>query len=107
MESGVIQSRRTFDFEVERSFVLEIISMDNATNSLYSSSLLIVNISDINDNTPFFINFPPDVSIPENFTVGYFIAEAKANDLDSGNNALVSTLLQVHVQYPIIFSIYS
>ena len=89
--TGRIQSRRPFDYENERVFNLEIIAEDNTSYPLSDRATLTISISDINDNTPFFINFPSNVSYAEDLTVGSIIANISANDVDSGINREVHT----------------
>ncbi len=88
--NGEINSRRPFDYEKEQSFTLEIIALDNVTNPLSDTATLIISIADINDNTPFFEDFPFNVSYPENTMVGTLIANITADDLDSGVNSEAS-----------------
>lgn len=88
-ESGVVRSLVTFDFEMEQYFVLEILAIDNGTYPRNDTAVLRIDISDINDNTPFFQNFTSDVSFPENTTLNSLIADINASDLDSTNNAQV------------------
>ena len=87
--TGVINSRRPFDYEREQSFTLEILAFDNVTEPLSDSAALVISITDINDNTPFFEDFPSNVSYAENIVVGTSIANISADDLDSNVNSEV------------------
>lgn len=63
-----------------------------ATNnpSCNSSSTLIVELVDVNDNNPMFINFPDTATICEDAPVGTEMLTITTSDLDFGNNALVA-----------------
>lgn len=84
-----VQSLRSFDYEMEPSFVIELVAMDNATTPLTDTALLTIYISDQNDNDPFFVNLPSSVNYSESTAVGSFIADVEARDLDSGVNSEV------------------
>lgn len=92
MTTGTLRSRRSFDFEQEMSFDLEIIAVDNGNFSRMDTAQLIINITDINDNAPFFLNLPNSLDFPENISVGTPIMNVMADDFDSGNNAMVKKI---------------
>lgn len=85
--TGTVRSLRVFDYEVEQSFVLEVVAVNNATEpALNDTAQLTIFIADINDNNPFFIDFPANVTFPEDLMLGSPIANITADDLDSGIN---------------------
>ncbi|KAF6205675.1 hypothetical protein GE061_019848, partial [Apolygus lucorum] len=59
-----------------------------------SSSDVVVNILDANDNSPIFSQPSYTFSVPENFPIGSQIAEIKATDNDSGDFGKVSYSLR-------------
>lgn len=87
--TGEISSLRAFDFEEEQSFLLDIIAYDNVTDPLTDTAQLLIIITDINDNFPFFVDFPFNISYPEDITPGTLIANITAFDVDSTVNAEV------------------
>ena len=92
MLTADVRALRVFDFEQVQSFVLSIVASDNSTSSpLFDEAQLIVNITDINDNTPFFVDFPANISLSEDISVGDMITVIGAEDNDSTTNAQVST----------------
>ena len=91
VNSGVVRSLREFDYELEQSFHLVVVVMDNTTTPLNDTAQLTIFIADINDNVPFFINFPSNVSYPEDIPIGYSIANIMADDIDSGINQQVGS----------------
>ena len=96
-ESMKVMNIRSFDFEQEQVLVVNITVRDNATDDmiLSDSAILRVHIIDVNDNTPYFINFPSDVLFvfPEDSPPGTTVASIMANDNDSTSNGDVSTTI--------------
>ena len=90
-ETREITTLRSFDYEQVQSFEVTILVRDNATDYRMSTSILRVDITDINDNTPYFVNFPVGqvVMVEENTTVGTLIQDIDAVDTDSSSNAQV------------------
>ena len=85
-----VRSERQFDFETERIFVLDVIAYDNVTvDPLTDTAQLVITITDENDNTPFFVNIPSNLSYPEDTPVGATITTITADDSDSRINAEV------------------
>ena len=74
---------RTLNFNVEVQDPLGQQHSDTAN--------VIINVYDINDNAPSFINPPAEVEIAENANIGAeVIANLAAEDIDSGENATFS-----------------
>lgn len=81
---------KSFDYEQVQSFEVTIFVRDNATDYRTSNATLTVIITDVNDNAPYFINFPEEqIAVEENTTVGTLIEDIDAMDVDSGSNAQV------------------
>lgn len=92
VSTGIVRSLRVFDYETEQSFVLEVLAVNTATEpALSDTAQLTIFIADVNDNPPFFINFPTNVSFAEDLTLGSSIANITADDQDSGINREVRT----------------
>lgn len=94
--SGVLQSLRAFDYEAEQSFILRITAMDNTSIPLSDSVPLTIFISDINDNFPFFVDFPFNGSFSEATPLGSPIASIDADDIDSGVNSEVNIFIRLY-----------
>lgn len=91
MLTAQVRALRAFDYEQVQSFVLSIIASDNSSTSpMFDEAELIVNITDVNDNTPFFVDFPVNISLSEDTAVGDMITVIGAQDNDSSTNAQVS-----------------
>lgn len=85
-DTGVLSTRVKLDFEEESSYTVKL-SISDGTNRDEASVL--VEVLDINDNSPVFENHPATVSVPEDHKVGDNVTSVKATDADAGFNAEV------------------
>ncbi|CAJ0938575.1 unnamed protein product [Ranitomeya imitator] len=98
--TGVIYAQRSFDFEMNREFNIQIIARDNGSPSLNSSTTLRICIVDQNDNSPVILYPSPEVDsstfemVPWTSEQGSLVSKVVAVDADSGHNAWLSYFLQ-------------
>ncbi|XP_075712340.1 protocadherin gamma-C5-like isoform X3 [Rhinoderma darwinii] len=71
-------------------------AMDMGSPSLSSQVTIIVNISDVNDNPPLFLNQDLNTFIHENNEPGHLLYTLSAFDRDEGNNAKYTYSLAEH-----------
>ncbi|XP_040297553.1 protocadherin gamma-B1-like isoform X20 [Bufo bufo] len=97
METGVIYTQRSFDYEQHKEFKMRIIARDNGSPSLSSNITLVINIVDQNDNAPKILYPSPDSAgisefemVPFDSEPGSLITKVVAIDPDSGHNAWLS-----------------
>lgn len=101
--SGVITNLRLIDLEVIEtiSFNVTVTLTDISRTpplSLSASTLVTVNIEDLNDNIPYFVEFPTELTQLEERPTTEIIYTIKANDSDSGSNARLNfTLLNTDI----------
>ena len=88
-ESGEVKLVRELDFERTQSFVLTILAVDSGVVPLSTTQILIVNVTDVNDNYPQFMDCPSSLKLTEDIRVGSAIMQCRAVDRDVGNNGLV------------------
>lgn len=88
--TGEVSLRQALDYEAVMSYEIPIIAMDGGSQPLFSTALLVINVSDLNDNPPIFSQDSYFVSIPENETIGLSVLQVVAADMDSGTNAVVT-----------------
>uniref|UniRef100_A0ACB8FEA5 Uncharacterized protein n=1 Tax=Sphaerodactylus townsendi TaxID=933632 RepID=A0ACB8FEA5_9SAUR len=72
------------DFETTKFFTLRIKAQNVAVIPLASFTTVYVNVTDVNDNVPFFISGTYEVSVPEGAVIGSSVVQVVATDLDSG-----------------------
>lgn len=79
--TGDISLLKSLDYEVMPSFVLHI----NVTDGMYQSQTnLTVNVKDVNDNAPRFLNSSYQATLSEETAAGTPILRVSAHDRDSG-----------------------
>ncbi|XP_048052026.1 protocadherin Fat 4-like [Megalobrama amblycephala] len=85
-DTGVLSTKVKLDFEEESSYTVQL-SISDGTNRDEASVL--VEVLDINDNSPVFESHPASVSVSEDHTVGDDVTSVKAMDADAGFNGEV------------------
>ena len=70
--------------------VLVVQAEDRGTPSLFSQADVVIQLLDINDNSPQFIDVPPSISLPENIQIDTLVLDASATDADLNENGEVS-----------------
>ncbi|KAJ7403125.1 hypothetical protein BTVI_80547 [Pitangus sulphuratus] len=81
------------DFETTKFFTLTVRAQNVAMTPLASFATVCVNITDVNDNVPFFVSSNYEVSVPEGADVGTSVVQVLATDLDSGLHGEVHYLI--------------
>ncbi|XP_075712341.1 protocadherin gamma-B1-like isoform X4 [Rhinoderma darwinii] len=97
IETGVLYAQRSFDYEQNKEFIIEVTASDNGSPSLSSNATLIIRILDQNDNAPKILYPSPDNGGPAVFEMvpyvsepGSLITKVVAVDTDSGHNSWLS-----------------
>ncbi|NXC80422.1 CADN protein, partial [Cercotrichas coryphoeus] len=81
------------DFETTKFFTLTVRAQNVAMTPLASFATVCVNVTDVNDNVPFFMSSNYEVSVPEGADVGTSVVQVLAMDLDSGLHGEVHYLI--------------
>lgn len=84
--NGIISSIVQIDREKISKFELIVFAKDQGEPSLSSSSIVIVDVDDINDNAPKFTRLF-SASIPEDAEIGDFVTQVTSSDADSIENS--------------------
>jgi len=86
--TGVIDIINPLDYEMIREYNLRIKAQDGGRPPLINSTgMVVVQVVDINDNSPMFVSTPFQATVLENVAVGYSVIHIQAIDADSGENA--------------------
>ncbi|XP_066434973.1 neural-cadherin-like [Eleutherodactylus coqui] len=81
------------DYEGTKFFTLRIRAQNVATVPLASFTTVYINVTDVNDNVPFFTSSTYEVTLPEAAEIGSSIIEVRATDQDSGLHGKVRYVL--------------
>ena len=87
--SGEVRLIRELDFEKVQSYILTISARDSGIQPLSITQILIVNVTDVNDNSPHFTNCQSNLTIKENASVDSVIMQCSAVDSDTGENGVI------------------
>ena len=102
--TGVLTVAQNLDFETAQQYSFTVVAVDGGTPSLSGSSIVMVEIQDVNDNRPLFVHESNLTFVPENVATGTIIFTAEAEDTDSGTNALfIYSLAMPSSQFSIDF----
>ncbi|XP_075198030.1 protocadherin gamma-B2-like [Anomaloglossus baeobatrachus] len=107
IETGVLYAQRSFDYEQNKEFLIEVTASDNGSPSLSSNVTLFIHIMDQNDNAPKILYPLPDTGgsgvfemVPFVSELGSLITKVIAVDADSGHNSWLSYhFIQVSDQF--------
>lgn len=92
--NGQLRVLRSPDYETKHQYDMTVVAKDRGVPPLQTSMQVVINIQDLNDNSPVFsqtqYNFKATEGIPINTNIG----KVNATDADSGNNARVTYSLQ-------------
>ncbi|XP_037129929.1 neural-cadherin [Syngnathus acus] len=87
--SASILVAENLDYETTRFFALRVRVQNVAAVPLASFATVYVNVTDVNDNVPFFLSSTYEATVPEGAEVGTSVAQVSAIDFDSGLHGMV------------------
>ena len=105
-QSGEIKNTIVFDRETQENYTITVCAHDNSSDVQHSATaVVIVMISDENDNPPVFTTDPliTTLSVSSDAAVGTSIGRVEATDRDIGTNAIV----RYQINPSVLFSINS
>uniref|UniRef100_W5L865 Si:dkey-22o22.2 n=1 Tax=Astyanax mexicanus TaxID=7994 RepID=W5L865_ASTMX len=91
--SASILVAEPLDYESTRFFTLRVRVQNVAAVPLASFTTVYVNITDVNDNVPFFMSSTYEATVPEGAEIGTSVAQVSASDLDSGPNGMINYII--------------
>ncbi len=93
-ESGEISVSGPLDFEKRPSYTLTVSARDKGPSSVPTNTRVTIQVIDVNDHAPRIIvnSLTPsgNVEVPENAEPGQFVAHLMVEDIDAGQNGLVT-----------------
>ncbi|XP_049326854.1 neural-cadherin [Astyanax mexicanus] len=88
--SASILVAEPLDYETTRNFLLRVRAQNVAAVPLGAFTTVYVNLTDVNDNVPFFTSSIYEASVTEGAEIGTLVLQVSANDLDLGLNGKIS-----------------
>ncbi|KAG8439034.1 hypothetical protein GDO86_005289 [Hymenochirus boettgeri] len=95
--TGTIYAQRSFDYEQDREFQVQIMAKDSGSPSLNSTAIVKICVIDQNDNSPTILYPSSDVTgstayemVPLSAKQGSLVTKVVAVDADSGHNGWLS-----------------
>ena len=86
-ETGILTVEDYIDFEIKPYYLLTVRVVDLGVPQHTAGTTIIVNITDVNDNSPHFSSTILSASIPEDSELDYEVVTLTATDDDTGSNA--------------------
>ncbi|XP_035760500.1 neural-cadherin [Neolamprologus brichardi] len=84
--SASILVAEPLDYETTKNFMLRVRAQNVAAVPLAAFTTVYVNVTDVNDNVPFFTSSIYEASVTEGAESGALVFQVSANDLDLGPN---------------------
>uniref|UniRef100_A0A3B4CXY3 Uncharacterized protein n=1 Tax=Pygocentrus nattereri TaxID=42514 RepID=A0A3B4CXY3_PYGNA len=91
--SASILVAEPLDYENTRFFTLRVRVQNVAAVPLASFTTVYVNITDVNDNVPFFMSSTYEATVPEGAEIGTSVIQVSASDLDSGPHGKINYII--------------
>ncbi|XP_033755014.1 LOW QUALITY PROTEIN: cadherin-23-like [Pecten maximus] len=73
----------TFDYDVKKRYVLLVLARDRGTPPLNSTKQVFVNIRDVNNKDPYFVQSTMQAEVYENVVIGYSVITVVGRDPDA------------------------
>ncbi|ESO98121.1 hypothetical protein LOTGIDRAFT_174335 [Lottia gigantea] len=88
-KTGVITTRTELDREIRSAYIITVYVQDGGYPTQYDMTTVVIEVEDINDNSPIFQSSSYSLNIPENRPESSVMAFV-AHDADDGENAVLS-----------------
>uniref|UniRef100_A0A8C4YYS6 Si:ch211-186j3.6 n=1 Tax=Gadus morhua TaxID=8049 RepID=A0A8C4YYS6_GADMO len=88
--SASILVAEPLDYETTRNFMLRVRAQNVAAVPLAAFTIVHINVTDVNDNVPFFTSSIYEASVTEGAESGTLVFQVSANDLDLGMNGKIT-----------------
>ncbi|KAJ6666039.1 hypothetical protein lerEdw1_000943 [Lerista edwardsae] len=88
--SASILVAEPLDYETTKNFLLRVRAQNVAAVPLAAFATVYVNVTDVNDNVPFFTSSIYEASVMEGAEIGTLVLQVSATDLDLGRNGEIT-----------------
>ncbi|KAE8613829.1 hypothetical protein XENTR_v10007885 [Xenopus tropicalis] len=93
-KTGEITTTQELDYESRQQFQFKVRAIDHGNPPLHADALVIVNVSDVNDNPPEFSQPLYEANVSELANCGHMIIKVQALDKDSTDAGKLEYLIQ-------------
>ncbi|OCT88214.1 protocadherin Fat 2 [Xenopus laevis] len=93
-KTGEITTAQKLDYELRHQFQFRVRAIDNGNPPLHADAVVIVNVSDVNDNPPEFTQQQYEANVSELANCGHIIIKVQALDQDSIDTGKLEYLIQ-------------
>ncbi|XP_064182000.1 protocadherin gamma-A11-like isoform X28 [Anguilla rostrata] len=101
-KTGELRVTGEIDYEKAKHYQINILAKDEG--NLVDSSKIIIDVTDMNDNTPVITILSYSSDIPEDAKPGTVLAMINVKDQDSGNNGIVHCTINEHIPFKVTAS---
>ncbi|XP_060053958.1 protocadherin Fat 2 [Erinaceus europaeus] len=91
--TGEMSTAQELDYEIQQHFHVKVRAVDRGDPPLTGETLVVVNVSDINDNPPEFRQPQYEASVSELATCGHLVLRVQASDPDSRDASSLEYLI--------------
>lgn len=91
--TGEMFTLQELDYEAQQHFHVKVRAMDRGDPPLTGETLVVVNVSDINDNPPEFREPQYEANVSELATCGHLVLKVQALDPDAGDTSRLEYLI--------------
>ncbi|XP_075692920.1 neural-cadherin-like [Rhinoderma darwinii] len=88
--SASVLVAENLDYETTKNFILKIRAQNVAPVSLAAFTTVYINVTDVNDNVPFFSSSIYEASVTEGLDLGTLVLQVSASDQDLGLNGKIT-----------------
>ncbi|KAM3920083.1 neural-cadherin-like [Leptodactylus fuscus] len=88
--SASVLVAENLDYETTKNFVLKVRAQNVAPVPLAAFTTVYINVTDVNDNVPFFSSSIYEASVTEGLDLGTFVLQVSASDQDLGLNGKIA-----------------
>ncbi|CAC5406471.1 PCDHD1 [Mytilus coruscus] len=85
--TGIINTKKVFDREINPRLTFRVLAVDSGSRPLTGTATVVVNVTDVNDNSPTFNVTAFNFHVLENQDAKTLVGKLTAFDLDEGENA--------------------
>uniref|UniRef100_A0A8C5MTU4 FAT atypical cadherin 2 n=1 Tax=Leptobrachium leishanense TaxID=445787 RepID=A0A8C5MTU4_9ANUR len=92
-KTGEITTTQELDYELRHRYQFKVRAVDNGASPLHTDALVIINVSDVNDNPPEFRQPQYEANVSELANCGHIVLKVQALDRDSTDAGKIEYLI--------------